>query len=171
MLRRLHRSAQTTCPELNDIGVVVLRNASTEPSHWNWPPYSITTRSAVRSIVLRTWLTTTEHPCATVVVFTIKSSIRVQATGSSPQWARRTTAKALTDPLLRIINQGTGEAHPLLHTTTQFTGIEVGHFIEPNRLQASMHAITNLLPRQLRPFPQQEADVLLNGERCQKSGF
>ena len=67
-----------------------------------------------------------------------------------------------------VVNQGTREAHLLLHASTQFPGIELSHVIKPNGLETGMHTITKLLPRQLRPFPQQKTGVLLHSEQFQQ---
>ena len=159
------RSAQATRPELHDSShaggakrihrAFPLEHAVVEHHH----PFRRVDRAAHVT-------TTTEQP-QPVVVFTIRSSIRVQATGLRPAVGSSYKSRP-TDPHARDHQSSSGEADRFC-MPTQFPGIEMGHVIEPHRLQVAFTR-SHLLPRQLSPFPQQEANVFLNGERCQQSG-
>ena len=45
----------------------------------------------------------------------------------------------------------------------------MGDIKQPHRLEAGLHPLADLLPRQLPLFPQQETDVLLHRQRRQQS--
>ena len=71
---------------------------------------------------------------------------------------------------LRIVDQGPGKTHPLLHSATQLPGIQISHIKQSHFLQAGLHPFTDVLFGQSPLLAKQETNVLPDRERRQQGG-
>ena len=175
ILGRLHRSAQDCRSETElDVGIgrwprkspprpVQRKAAVVEEGH----------RSAQRSIVLITWLTTREEDWAMSKCARSDPRCGCRPPDRDRPWAHRTAAGRLLDiGAGGVLDHGAGEADPLLHAAAEFAGQLLPDARQPDGLPAR-DPPDRRISRLAQPAVavEQKADVLPTVSEASRAGF